>query len=564
MELIDQHTKRIMEGCKERARSAGLRFEDETLEYIVTNRDLLELSPKAMIPTLYDYWVHDVEVLKEKGKYELYPGNPYETVINTRPAISFYNDNNPDWLNVMIFYHVLGHIDFFQNNLFYRHTWDYDFCASALADKRFIARMRAEKGRWVDYVIEFARGIDNLVGYHRALSNLHRSREPVYSRRLDFYFDVFLQREKKLKTGAYMKEIEAFNENIKTYGPKKGEKHFFTEVAKRYPEFEAHFSKHREEQTGLRFDVIAYLLENAEFLNREENRWMKAILQVVRNTSMFLQPQIRTKIMNEGWASYWHERLFLEDDRIHGHEVDYARVNAGVTAMPRVGLNPYALGMRLFQHIESVADHGRLSIAYQRLLDAEERSRFDQKTGAGQAFIFSVRENLSDFLFINTFLDQDFINNHRLFVAGRRANRQKMAWEYYVKSRKVEDYRRMVIDTLYHPPFVEIDESRQQDGSLYLFHHFEGKPLIRDFIPNTLLGIEFLWNGPVKLETSEPLASGQTEERAATGVFTIADIEAKKKKKYRWQRVLYTMKNRKLSRSVIGSTGGETAAEAVA
>ena len=65
MQLIDQHTKAIMEGCKERARDAGLRFEDETLEYIVTNRDLLELSPKAMIPTMYDYWVHDVEVLRE-------------------------------------------------------------------------------------------------------------------------------------------------------------------------------------------------------------------------------------------------------------------------------------------------------------------------------------------------------------------------------------------------------------------------------------------------------------------------------------------------------------------
>ena len=106
MELIDQHTKKIMEGCKHRALDAGLHFQDETLEYIVSNRDLLELTPKVMIPTLYDYWVHDVEVLKEKGRYELYPNNPYETVINTRPAISFYNDNNPDWMNVMIFYHV--------------------------------------------------------------------------------------------------------------------------------------------------------------------------------------------------------------------------------------------------------------------------------------------------------------------------------------------------------------------------------------------------------------------------------------------------------------------------
>ena len=146
MELIDQKTKSIMEGCKERARKAGLNFQDETLEYIVTNRDLIELTPKLMIPTLYDYWVHDVEVLREKGRYELYPSNPYETVINTRPAISFYNDNNPDWLNVMIFYHVLAHIDFFQNNVYFRNTWDIDFTGQALSDKRLIARMRSGEG----------------------------------------------------------------------------------------------------------------------------------------------------------------------------------------------------------------------------------------------------------------------------------------------------------------------------------------------------------------------------------------------------------------------------------
>ena len=76
MQLIDQHTKAIMEGCKERARDVGLSFDDESLEYVVTNRDMLELSPKVMIPTMYDFWVHDVDILKGKGKYELYPGNP--------------------------------------------------------------------------------------------------------------------------------------------------------------------------------------------------------------------------------------------------------------------------------------------------------------------------------------------------------------------------------------------------------------------------------------------------------------------------------------------------------
>ena len=116
MRLISQHTKKIMEGCKERAQDAGLQFDQESLEYIVTNTDLIELQPKIMIPTMYDFWVNDIQIIQGKEKYKVFPHNPYETVINSRPAISFYNDNNPDWLNVMIFYHVLAHIDFFQNN----------------------------------------------------------------------------------------------------------------------------------------------------------------------------------------------------------------------------------------------------------------------------------------------------------------------------------------------------------------------------------------------------------------------------------------------------------------
>ncbi len=311
MELIDQHTKKIMEGCKQRARDAGLSFQDESLEYIVSNRDLLELTPKLMIPTLYDYWVHDVEVLKEKGRYELYPSNPYETVINTRPAISFYNDNNPDWMNVMIFYHVLAHIDFFQNNLYFRHTWDYDFTGQALSDKRMMAKLRSEKGRWLDYIIEFSRGIDNLVGYHYELSQLNRPPKTNSSKMLDYYFDVFLQSNKKLKINEYVKEIERFNQNIKE-SKELGEKAFFAEVFRKYPEFDAIFKKSLGKKPAQKLDLMQYLLEHSEFLRKEKNSWIKPVIEVVRKTSLFFQPQIRTKIMNEGWASYWHEKLFLK------------------------------------------------------------------------------------------------------------------------------------------------------------------------------------------------------------------------------------------------------------
>lgn len=552
MELIDQHTKKIMEGCKQRAWDEGLRFQSETLEYIVTNKDLLDLGPKLMIPTLYDYWVHDVEVLKERGKYELYPHNPYETVINTRPAISFYNDNNPDWLNVMIFYHVIAHIDFFQNNMLFKHTWNEDFAGEALSDKRLIAMLRSEQGRWVDYVIEFSRGIDNLVGYYSELSDLNCPHEIQASKRVDFYFDRFLQEVKKVKVHEYLKEIDTYNETLGRFGDM-AESVFFSNVAQKYPEFDALFDKQKkEEKTRIR-DLLQYLQQNSPILQKEENHWMITIMEIIRKTSIYFQPQIRTKILNEGWASYWHEKLFLKDDRIQGHEVDFARVNAKVTALPRVGMNPYALGMRLYDYVEESADKGRISWEYQKIRDTRQRSKYDKKTGKGRDYVFRVREDFSDFMFINSFVDQEFVDKHKLFVAGKRLNSQKGVWEYFVKSRSAEAYKQMILDSLYHPPHIEIDESAMKDNELYLNHAFEGKPLVKEYIANTMMGIEYLWGGPVKLETTEFVEEEDDESQGYTLFYNSfsGQNDPPTQKTYQQQRVLYTMENRKLSRAVL-------------
>jgi stage V sporulation protein R len=550
MELIDQHTKTIMEGCKMRARDAGLRFEDESLEYIVTNRDLIELAPKVMIPTLYDYWVHDVEVLKEKGKYELYPGNPYETVINTRPAISFYNDNNPDWLNVMIFYHVIGHIDFFQNNLYFRHTWDYDFSGEALSDKRAIAQLRSERGRWVDYVIEFARGIDNLVGYHALLSTIFSKPDAGISGKVDFYFDVYLQDVVKANISKYIKELERYNALTKE-DPVMGEQSFFSRIDRRHPEFASLFKKHQESRKKKPQDLLEFIVEHSKMLRREDNQWMLMVIQIVRKTALFFQPQIRTKIMNEGWASYWHETLYMQDDRIEGHEVDFARVNAGVTAMPRVGLNPYALGMRLFYFLEEMAEKGKISWEYQHMADAGRRKTYNVKTGKGKEYIFNVRENFSDFTFIHSFVDQDFVSANKLFVAGKRLNQQKMVWEYYVKSRSADDYRNMLMASLYHPPCIDIDLEKTKENSLYLIHQFEGKPLLSEYIPNTMLGIEYLWGGPVEMETMEVVTTPQESRRPSMPGIPAQQTDADKPRELKWRRVRYTMKDRKLSKTFL-------------
>lgn len=505
MYLIDQHTKAIMEECKERARAAGLVFENETLEYIVTNRDLLDLSPKFMIPTLYDYWVNDVEVLQQYAKYKLYPSNPFETVINSRPAISFYNDNNPDWLNIMIFYHVLAHIDFFQNNIYFSHTWNDDFVGIALADKRLINMYRSKYGRWVDYVIEFARSIDNIVGFYSIIFNqyleeTHKDPPP----KLDFFFNHFLPNVIKANELDRYKYLNHFNEIFAKHKDN-AEQIFFSELSSKYPEFEAIYNNYiKNKPKTTKFpDLLAFINDESPFLNKIENQWMKDIIVIIRNTALYFAPQLRTKIMNEGWASFWHDKLFRNDDRISKHEIDYAKINAEVTSISRIGLNPYAIGMRLYQYVEELANKGKLYRQYQELDNIYQRETFDAKTGEGLKTIFDIRKYFTDYNFIKVFIDQDFVNRHQLFVVGKQYNPNEQIIDYYVKSRKADDYKQMLIDSLYHPPVIVPDIDKTNENQLYLIHKFEGKPLVQEFIPEVLIGLEYLWGGEAILETTQ-------------------------------------------------------------
>jgi stage V sporulation protein R len=413
-----------------------------------------------------------------------------------------------------------------------------------------IAQLRSENGRWVDYVIEFARGIDNLVGYHAELSRLNRPPESARTRMLDYYFDHFLQNVRKVSTGKYIKEIERYNA-CRRESADHGEQAFFAEVFRKHPEFDSLYKKSIEAKAERRQDLMQFILEHSEFLAKEKNRWMKPVVEVVRKTSLFFQPQIRTKIMNEGWASYWHEALFLQDDRISGHEVDFARVHAGVTAMPRVGLNPYALGMRLFQHIEELAGKGKYSIEFRRLTDRREREHYDRPKGGGRDFLFKLRENLNDFLFINTFVEQDFVDRFRLFVAGRRLNQARGVWEIYVKSRSADEYRAMLLGMLYHPPAIDIDREKTADGALCLVHRFEGRPLVREFIANTLIGLEFLWGRPVQLETSEAVRAQPAGPPSGLPGMHMPLSEERRETELKWQRVRYTLQDRKLTRDVL-------------
>jgi stage V sporulation protein R len=126
-----------------------------------------------------------------------------------------------------------------------------------------------------------------------------------------------------------------------------------------------------------------------------------------------------------------------------------------------------------------------------------------------------------------------------------------MVWEYFVKSRNVKDYREMLMDSLYHPPRIAIDMKRTGDERLALVHRFEGKPLLAEYIANTMLGIEYLWGGTVELETREVVAVKQPTGTPVLPGLRAPSVDAPKPEEIKWRWVRYTMKERKLSKTII-------------
>ncbi len=109
----------------------------------------------------------------------------------------------------------------------------------------------------------------------------------------------------------------------------------------------------------------------------------------------------------------------------------------------------------------------------------------------------------------------------------------------------------MLMDTLYHPPFIEILPEKRINNTLYLNHRFEEKPLVTEFIANTLMGIEYLWGGPVQLETSEVISVSPPAPQADAAGKKLKPDELPEPE-IKWQRILYTMEKRKLSKKILG------------
>src|SRR2546425_11779668 len=95
-------------------------------------------------------------------------------------------------------------------------------------------------------------------------------------------------------------------------------------------------------------DLLLFLADHAPDLEP----WQRDVLHIVRSEQLYFLPQMQTKIMNEGWASLWHARIMRELELTESEYVQFAQLHSGVLSPSKRNVNPYHVGMKIFEDIE--------------------------------------------------------------------------------------------------------------------------------------------------------------------------------------------------------------------
>ncbi|RPI99376.1 MAG: SpoVR family protein, partial [Deltaproteobacteria bacterium] len=217
-------------------------------------------------------------------------------------------------------------------------------------------------------------------------------------------------------------------------------------------------------------------------------------------------PQRRTKIMNEGWAALWHmrimDRLFREgllEEKEHG---DYNLYNARVLATHPRTMNPYLVGLRIFEDIEDRWNKGRFGLEWEECKDPVGKATWDLKTGLGREKIFEVRHAYSDRFFVEQFLTEKLVDDLDLFLYEGQETDEEV--RYVISDRDWRHIRSLLVSYLstFSTPLIRVEDGDYGGKrELYLTHAYDGVELDREYREKTLEHIFYLWGRPVYLET---------------------------------------------------------------
>jgi stage V sporulation protein R len=373
---------------------------------------------------------------------------------------------------------VVHNCDFFKNNAYFAHTSRK--MMDEMANHGTRLRRYAEKygEDEVEAFIDKCMSIDDLIDVH---STAIRRRDEVS--RYDFAPKSEEEEEVKLtrfKSKDYMDDY---------INPRKALKQEEEERKKLKDQTSRSFPEHPEK------DVLLFLIENAPL-----KPWQRDVLSIIRDEAYYFAPQGQTKVINEGWASFWHSTIMTQKSLQPSELIDYADHHSGTMATYGARLNPYKLGIELLRDIEHRWNTGKFGKEYDECDDLEKRRKWDKQLGLGRQKIFEVRRVHNDITFIDTFLTPEFCVQHKMFSYAF----QEQMGQYVIESREFEKIKLRLLHSLTNfgkPWIYVVDGNYHNRGELLLKHEHHGADLRLDQAADTLANIQFIWSRPVHLQT---------------------------------------------------------------
>ncbi len=405
------------------------------------------------LPGRFNHWTRGKAFYRMKTQYDYGLSKIYEVVFNTNPAVAYLMEQNDLLQNKLVIAHVMGHSDFFKHNAYFQET-----------SRRMIDKVGIHADRIRKY--EFDHGTQEVERFLDAVLSIEEHIDPnAFSRRRAD------KKDKDEPTKGMTSPYDDLWDLEKRSKPEDQDEEFLSKPRK----FPAEPEK----------DMLLFLAEHAPHLED----WQRDIILIVREEMLYFLPQMRTKVCNEGWASYWHSRIMREMDLTDSEVTQFAQMHASVLGPSRTHLNPYHLGYKILEDIERRWDKPT----------KEEQERFGRKPGQGRAKLFEVRELENDVSLLRNYLTKELVEELDLYIYRKEGD------EWVIVEKDWQKVRDSIVANMtnFGIPYLMIEDADyRRNSELYIKHYFEGQELDLVYAEKTLQYVYQLWGRPVHLETN--------------------------------------------------------------
>ena len=432
-------------------------------------------------PTNFSHWSFGRDYERHRTIYEhTGHGIPYEQVWNFDVPRAFLVETNPLALNAMVVAHVYGHVDFFLGSRYLQHGRSMSYVAE---------EARNAATRFAKYEEKYGKNtVEKIIDAGMSIRQ-HQHPDPFFEEQ-----DEEVVREQLL--ALEQAKLERFRDLKSEF--KKPETR--EEIEKTEKQLELFASKTPPEPT---YDILNYIIKKSP---KPLKPWMVDVLTVIRNQARALSPNMRTKMLNEGWATYWHVRIMrqlfeegLLTEKEHGVFTDF---HSAVTREDKIRFNWYRIGLTLLEDVEERWNKGRFGRDYAEERNHAKQLSWDTGAGLGRQKIFEIRSFYTDRMAVEEFFTDDFIREQQLYIwVGIQENEEVV---YVIGEDDPEEIRKELktLMSTYGIPVIRVEDGNfNQNGYLYLKHVFNGYELDTKYRDATLLNNYHLWGRRIYLET---------------------------------------------------------------